>query len=60
MEKDIEKKDKSVKKFCALRMKDEVQMKVQNETSKMSFQELHKYLTDGLKNNVFWQKLNTK
>ena len=45
------------KKFDCLKMKEEIQAKIYEETKDMSFPELRNYYDKRLKNSVLWQRL---
>jgi len=45
------------KTFDCLKMKEEIQAKVYEETKDMTFPELRAYLDRSLENSVFWQRL---
>jgi len=45
------------KKFDCLKMKEEIQAKIYEETKDMTFPELDIYFNKSLENNAFWQSL---
>jgi len=45
------------KTFDCLKMKEEIQAKIYEETKDMTFPELRAYLDKRLENNAFWQRL---
>ena len=45
------------KKFDCLKMKEEIQAKIYEETKDMTFPELRAYLDKNLENSSLWQKL---
>ena len=45
------------KTFDCLKMKEEIQAKIYEETKNMTFPELDVYFNKSLKNSVFWQNL---
>jgi len=45
------------KKFDCLKMKEEIQAKIYEETKDMTFPELRAYLDNSLKDNALWQRL---
>jgi hypothetical protein len=45
------------KKFDCLKMKDEIQAKVYEETKDMTFSELDAYFNKSMEKNTFWQSL---
>jgi hypothetical protein len=45
------------KEFDCLKMKEELQARVYEETKDMSFPEFRAYLDKSLENNVLWQEL---
>ena len=45
------------KTFDCLKMKEEIQAKIYEETKDMTFPELDAYFNKSLENNAFWQKL---
>ena len=45
------------KEFDCLKMKEEIQAKIYEETKDMTFPEFRAYLDKSLKNNALWQKL---
>ena len=45
------------KKFDCLKMKEEIQAKIYEETKDMTFPELRAYLDKRLENNALWQRL---
>jgi hypothetical protein len=45
------------KEFDCLKMKEEIQAKIYEETKDMTFPELDVYFNKSLENNVFWQNL---
>lgn len=47
------------KNFDCLKMKEEVQVKVYQDTIGMSFAELRGYFNSHLNNNFFWKKINS-
>ncbi len=47
-----------IKEFDCLKMKDEIQAEIYEETKYMSFSELDVYFNKSLKNNSLWQKLD--
>jgi hypothetical protein len=47
------------KKFDCLKMKEEIQAKIYEETKDMTFPELDVYFNKNLENNTFWQNLTS-
>ena len=45
------------KKFDCLKMKEEIQAKIYEETKDMTYPELRAYLDKRLKNSALWQRL---
>ena len=45
------------KEFDCLKMKEEIQAKIYEETKDMTFPELRTYLDKSLENDAFWQRL---
>jgi hypothetical protein len=45
------------KEFDCLKMKEEIQAKIYEETKDMTFPEFRAYLDKGLENNALWQRL---
>ena len=45
------------KKFDCLKMKEELQKRVYEETKDMTFPEQDVYFNKGLENDIFWQRL---
>jgi hypothetical protein len=45
------------KKFDCLKMKEEIQAKIYEETKNMTFPELDAYFNKGLESNSLWQRL---
>ena len=45
------------KKFDCLKMKEEIQAKIYEETKDMTFSELRPYLDKRLENNTLWKRL---
>ena len=45
------------KSFDCLKMKEEIQAKIYEETKDMTFPELRAYLDKSLENSEFWQRL---
>ena len=45
------------KEFDCLKMKEELQAKVYEDTKDMTFPELDAYFNKNLENDVFWQRL---
>jgi len=45
------------KKFDCLKMKEEIQAKIYEETKDMTFPELDVYFNKSLENSIFWQNL---
>ncbi|MCL2040967.1 MAG: hypothetical protein FWG84_02855 [Bacteroidales bacterium] len=47
------------KEFDCLKMKEEIQAKIYEETKDMTFLELDAYFNKSLENDAFWQGLNS-
>jgi hypothetical protein len=48
------------KDFDCLKMKEEIQAKIYQETKDMTFPELRAYLDRRLENDTFWQRLKNR
>ena len=48
------------KEFDCLKMKEEIQAKIYEETKDMTFSELDVYFNKSLEKNAFWQRLSNR